>query len=182
MPSPQNLINTWKKKQLHPKLSHFKILQEDFMNLILSVPVCVSIPMWRINKWSALQGLGERAAMFSFMMWYFPQKRDGSSLRPEMWARGRESAGRGQTSFICTPFHFRTQAKLNIPTPTECERQIQGALLPDDAYQTPFSPDLATYSWKERERVRQRERERLTWTRWVEIHAQTKTLECQAKK
>lgn len=63
------------------------------MNLILSVPVCAPIPMWRINKLSALQGLAESAAMFSFMMWYFPQKRDGSTLRPEMWGRERERGG-----------------------------------------------------------------------------------------
>lgn len=79
------------------------------MNLILSFSVCAPTPMWRINKWSALQGLGESAVLFSFMMWYFPQKRDGSTLRPEMW--GRERVRTDQ-------FHLHP---ISLPNPSETQ-------------------------------------------------------------
>lgn len=146
------------------------------MNLILSVPVCAPIPMWRINKLSALQGLTGESAMFSFMMWYFPQKRDGSTLRPEMWGREKErGSAQGEDRPVSSAPHFTSEPKRN---------SISWLLLSArDRYRERccLTMPIKLHSaqiWA----LIHGKREKLTWTRWVGIHAQMKTLECQAKK
>lgn len=67
-----------------------------------------------INTLSELQGLGEGAAVFSFMMWYFPQKRDGSTLRPEMWGREKErGSAQGEDRPVSSAPHFTSKPKRN---------------------------------------------------------------------
>lgn len=97
------------KNSYTPKRSHFHILQKDFMNLILSFSVCAPIPMWRINKWSALQGLGESAVLFSFMMWYFPQK----SVRRQHPAACDVREGEGEDRPVSSAPHFTSEPKRN---------------------------------------------------------------------
>ncbi len=146
------------------------------MNLILSVPVCAPIPMWRINKLSALQGLGETAAMFSFMMWYFPQKRDGSTLRPEMWGREKErGSAQGEDRPVSSAPHFTSEPKRN-----SISRLLLSAR---DRYRERccLTMPIKLHSaqiWA----LIHREWERLTWTRWIGIHAKMKTLERRGKK